>query len=770
LFQKRIKFSSMFESREQVIECLKSLMYVLALFLCFAYTAQAKHIIGGYVRYDHLGSGNYLIKIYIYRDCRPQEDAAGLDNEIAVSIFEKINSNNFAILENRNIPLRSRQFVDAPDFDCLTLPPNLCVELGYYELNYRVRGWPLDRSIVVAHQRCCRNNTITNLVSPDDTGATFSIEITPEAMRLGSSSPDFNAFPPTVICAGFPLSFDHSARGQTGDSLVYKYCSPLAGGGLRGSFLLPGNATACDGVVPSPACPPFRTVTFKTPAYSVNRPLAGNPVVNIDSRTGMIEGVPETLGQFVAGVCVEQWRGGQLLSISRREFQFNVTDCSRSVIADVDATNRLDEKVFYYRSCGSLQVDIANRSSDRRFIREVLWRLDLGGQESDTLFSDHFSYLFPDYGRYQAKLLVNEGLPCSDSLEIIIDVFEEIKSDFSFDYDTCALGGVQFTNASYSLGGEIVEFEWDFGDGAKEQGIWDPEHFYGRSGEFEVGLRVLDENGCEDLKKILLPFFPIPLELFVAPLDTSACQPLVFDFNQLSSYITDDYIILWDFGDGVVSEEARPIHIYEEPGKFSISFEVENRFGCKASALFENNIEVLIRPIAQFSIQPTEITSFTEFITFNNSSLHSDRQEWYAGGILFSQLRNPLLFSPDTGIYEMVLIAENLNGCRDTASLTVDVVPKVTYHMPNAFTPNGDGNNDFFLGKGVLEGLRSFELLVFNRYGQLLFSSEDPFKGWNGRLNNTGEMQRPGVYVYKVSIVGPRGEAIEEKGNFSMIR
>jgi gliding motility-associated-like protein len=760
----------MFKITNHLIHKLVRLLSVVVMLICFFSSAQAKHIIGGYVRYDHLGSGNYLIKIYIYRDCRPQADAAGLDEEIAVSIFERINSGNFSILDNRNISLRSRQLVNPPELDCLTLPPNLCVELGYYELNYRVRGWPLNRSIVIAHQRCCRNNTITNLVSPEDTGATFSIEITPEAMQLGSSSPDFNEFPPTVICAGFPLVFDHSATGQPGDSLVYRFCSPLAGGGLRGSSLLPGNANACDGVIPSPACPPFRPVTFRTPNYSVVRPLAGNPLVSIDPVTGAIAGVPEFLGQFVAAVCVEQWRGGVLLSVSRREFQFNVTDCSRSVVANIDATERLDENTFYFRSCGSLQVDIANRSSDRRFIREVLWSLDLGNQQIDTLEAENFSYLFPDYGRYYAKLFVNSGLPCSDSLKIIIDVFEEIIADFAFEYDTCVLSSVSFENLSLSLGGEITTFEWDFGDGNKENVIWEPEHSYGASGDFPVRLRVQDENGCEDEKTVLLPYFPIPFELFISPLDTSACQPLTFDFNQLSPYITDDYDILWDFGDGEISEEARPVHIYNEPGRFSIAFDVVNRFGCKASAVFENNIEVLVKPQAQFTFSPTSLSSLTDFVLFNNGSIDSDQYEWYAGEFLFSQLRNPSLVSPDTGIYQIVLIAENLNGCRDTASVTIDVVPKITFFMPNAFTPNGDGSNDIFMGKGILNGIRSFEFLVFNRYGQLLFSSADPEGGWNGRINNSGEMQKPGVYVYKVFIVGPRGENMDERGNFSIVR
>ena len=90
--------------------------------------------------------------------------------------------------------------------------------------------------------------------------------------------------------------------------------------------------------------------------------------------------------------------------------------------------------------------------------------------------------------------------------------------------------------------------------------------------------------------------------------------------------------------------------------------------------------------------------------------------------------------------------------------------------MPNAFTPNADGKNEGFLGKGFLEGATGFNMSIWNRWGEKVFETSDPTEAWNGRQNNTGGMSDPGVYVYVVTFTGPRGENHEYKGYATLIR
>jgi len=90
--------------------------------------------------------------------------------------------------------------------------------------------------------------------------------------------------------------------------------------------------------------------------------------------------------------------------------------------------------------------------------------------------------------------------------------------------------------------------------------------------------------------------------------------------------------------------------------------------------------------------------------------------------------------------------------------------------MPNAFTPNNDGENDDFKGKGYIQAISDYSMNIFNRWGQLVFESSDPNIGWNGLLNNTGQASPQGVYVYKVSYRDPRGERKVLEGHLTLLR
>src|SRR5690606_27456954 len=141
-------------------------------------------------------------------------------------------------------------------------------------------------------------------------------------------------------------------------------------------------------------------------------------------------------------------------------------------------------------------------------------------------------------------------------------------------------------------------------------------------------LLVTDENGCQDFLTLPLEYYPIPVDLFVNPLDTVACQPLIFDFNVLNSFITDDYIIKWDLGDGSTSDKVQPNHTYNTPGVYSVQLDIENAFGCKVEYAFYNNITVLVTPDADFTFSPSEITRLISDISFINGSINADTYFW----------------------------------------------------------------------------------------------------------------------------------------------
>ncbi|MBL0237276.1 MAG: hypothetical protein IPQ02_11870 [Saprospiraceae bacterium] len=269
---------------------------------------------------------------------------------------------------------------------------------------------------VIAYQRCCRNETISNILNPGDQGAAYTIEITPLAQQVCNNSPLFKKFPPIVICVNSHLVFDHSATDPEGDLITYEFCNPYTAGGMNGSNGI-GKATDCIGVTPDPSkcLPPFSTVQFRAPFYTVFEPLGGNPAVTINTLTGLITGTPNIIGQFVVGVCMKEYRNGQLLSESRRDFQFNVTTCIDLVNAKIASDSIINNKEYILNSCGNNTIDFINQSSDEKFINTYDWEFNINGQIQSYNIKNP-SVSFPGIGSYLGTLFLNRGsVGCNDT-------------------------------------------------------------------------------------------------------------------------------------------------------------------------------------------------------------------------------------------------------------------------------------------------------------------------------------------------------------------
>jgi len=739
--------------------------------LLFGYTElQAAHIIGGEITYQCLGDGDapnsrkYRFTMKIYRDCQgggaPFDSGPDAPFNATVTIYRSGLSTPFRTLE-LGAPEITR--IDPSTNPCLIVPPNVCVEEGIYvipEIDLPIS----EESYHIVYQRCCRNNSINNIVNPGESGATYTMELTPLAQQTCNNSPDFNDFPPIVICAGEPFSFDHSATDAEGDQLIYEFCSPFLGGGPN-TF----NAEAIDGVAPNPdAPPPYNPVTFQAPVYASGRPLGAAANMRINPNTGLITAQPNVMGQFVVGVCVSEFRNGELLSTVRRDFQFNVTTCEPTVVADMEADSIIGDQQFLFLSCGDRNVFLDNTSYQQQFINEYSWEFEI---EGDTVRSSEWdpTYEFPDLGEYRGRLILNPETNCGDTAEVIVRIFPEINADFAYDYDTCVAGPITFTDLSSTGSAGLTDWQWNFEDTATSN-QQNPTYNYQTPGEKTIRLQVRDVNGCTDQVQQPVRYFPVPPVLIIAPSTFDGCIPANIFFNNLSTPIDESYDISWDFGDGGTSAAISPAYTYEEPGLYTISLDVVSPIGCQIDTTFTNWINVEPSPIADFTFTPEEPSIFDPVIEFQSLSQFAAQHAWDFNGQGTSMLENPTFTFPDSGQQVIQLIVTHESGCQDTIQKIVDITPEIRYFVPNAFTPNNDGRNDFFRGTGVMEGVTNFNFNIWNRYGELIFTSTDPEVGWNGRSTKNGKPAPAGVYVYVVRFTGPRGEAEQRKGTFTLLR
>lgn len=746
---------------------------ILAVVL-FTTQLEARHIIGGEITYECLGNGDYEFTMKIYRDCNCSQ-CAQFDDLAFIAIYEcEADSNcvNFSqsnFFARLNVPLDDIRSVEEPTYDCLE-PPNVCVEEGLYTFRLSNFGINLplsEQSYHIVYQRCCRNETISNIINPDDSGATYTVSITPEAQQLCNNSPTFSTFPPTIICGGFPLEYDHSATDVDGDQLVYSFQAPLLGGGpLLDEF----NYTTCEGANPDPACPPpFDPVRFVVPTYTFERPLRGNPIVEIDPNTGLISGTPQNQGQFVVGVCVEEFRNGVFLSKICRDFQFNVASCDPQVTADIAEDEIIDGEGFLITSCGSLDVPFINQSFRERFITSYEWRFFI--DETVVTIDDEWSptVSFPRFGDYEGKLVLNPGTSCSDSADIRIQIFPDITANFGFEYDTCVAGPVVFTDSSFAEGSTIETWSWNFGDG-NESDLINPLHTYRIPGDLPVSLTIEDDNGCVETATKIVSYFPVPNLIVIAPSSFQGCVPSSIFFNNLSFPIDETYDIFWDFGDGGSSTAISPTHLYTDPGTYTVNVDITSPIGCLTDTSFSNLIQIDPAPTADFEYNPEEPSNLNPNVDFTDLSEGAVRWFWDFGTGFTTMQQNPSFSFPDTGLYNVTQIVTHPSGCMDTIVKVIDIIPDIRYHLPNAFTPNNDSVNDEYFGKGILLGVQNFDMTIWNRWGEMIFQTSDPTEGWNGQKNNAGEMVPNGVYVVLVSFRGPRGGDFEFKGYATVIR
>ena len=126
----------------------------------------------------------------------------------------------------------------------------------------------------------------------------------------------------------------------------------------------------------------------------------------------------------------------------------------------------------------------------------------------------------------------------------------------------------------------------------------------------------------------------------------------------------------------------------------------------------------------------------------------------------------------DTGVYDVTLEVTDETGCIDSLTKTLIIAPVVDIVYPNAFTPNGDDKNDLFIGAnaGSVNLVSNYELLIFDRWGKVVFRSQNPLDGWNGKLNNSGKLLPIGVYSYLATYDVPIFGQQEKRGVATLVR
>lgn len=198
-----------------------------------------------------------------------------------------------------------------------------------------------------------------------------------------------------------------------------------------------------------------------------------------------------------------------------------------------------------------------------------------------------------------------------------------------------------------------------------------------------------------------------------------------------------------------------------------MSLIVTGNNGCVFEDSLLYPVVVYPKPVAAFLPTPTSASIFVPDFNFIEQLKVGMFLEWDFGDFEGSILQEPSHSYTDTGLFVVTQLVINQYGCRDTAELPVRVESEFIFFVPNAFTPNGDGENDYFMGEAI--GIRTLNFLLFDRLGNKIVETDNPAQGWNGVLPN-GDKAQIDVYVYKIQIVDVMNEDHTYVGHVSLIR
>jgi gliding motility-associated-like protein len=265
---------------------------------------------------------------------------------------------------------------------------------------------------------------------------------------------------------------------------------------------------------------------------------------------------------------------------------------------------------------------------------------------------------------------------------------------------------------------------------------------------------------------------PKPIVSFTAN-DTAGCEGLCINFFDLSSIATGHNALwLWNFGDGHSGSE--PNHCYTNGSVYSthyfnVTLTVTSDSGCVNSLIKNNYITVYPKPNASFKAMPDTTTIMDPVISILNLSAGATFSFWNFGDKDTSSIYNPVSHTyADTGKYTITLVTSTQYGCKDTSKQIVIIEPDFAFFIPSAFTPNDDGINDTFTGKGVF--ISNYQMMIFDRWGNLIFFTNDINKPWDGKANYGTEIAQADVYVYTIKLADINRKVHNYKGIVKLLR
>ena len=423
--------------------------------------------------------------------------------------------------------------------------------------------------------------------------------------------------------------------------------------------------------------------------------------------------------------------------------------------------------------CSDFTLQFTNTSTG-----ENQYNWDFGDGNTDRISDPVNTFSNPDTVDkvFDVKLLVSSVYGCSDSITKSITVYPQPIAAF---VPTPFVQKFPNSTVSFANTGNRGPwgYLWEFGD-TSTSNVRDPgSHKYSTWGEFDVILQAFTAK-CRDTAIQKITIEP-PTAVVSYNASGAGCRPLTVDIKNNTIYGKD---FLWNFGDGGTSKlQDPPPYTYYNPGTYTISLTVVGYDNGIVNEFKVDSVVVHENAIALFDYRPKKVSVPRQSTLFYNLSQSSESWIWDFGDGGTSTEENPEYYYQAAGTYTVRLVADNQYGCSDTHQIenAVEAISSGSIKYPTAFTPNQGGptggfydpnsiDNDIFFP--ISEGVVDYELLVFNRWGEMVFTTKDISQGWDGYYRNSSNMCPQDVYVWKATGKYVNGQRFEEAGEITLLK
>jgi len=260
-----------------------------------------------------------------------------------------------------------------------------------------------------------------------------------------------------------------------------------------------------------------------------------------------------------------------------------------------------------------------------------------------------------------------------------------------------------------------------------------------------------DANGCVGTDEVTVTLEELPVVNFSGDI-LQGCAPVTTTFT--NEFAEPGSECIWYLSNGAVLTGCENVaYTFNQGGCYNVTLEITSQNGCSSSTTYNNYVCVQNYPVANFTYSPNQPTTMFSTVDFLNGSIGASEYQWFFGDGATSTEVNPTHTYPEVeNSYDIMLVASSSFGCSDTAYSRVTIVEELIFYVPNTFTPDGDNYNEVFLPV-FTSGFDPFDyhLMIFNRWGEIIFESYDHTVGWDGTYGAASEtIVKDGTYIWKI--------------------